>query len=117
MNSEPSPSATSTAQSTQAQQILKTKDKQKLDMLKEFVFQRKNMVLRLVPTSISLQTLTHRLNLDFKQIKELYDFKVKAVRNNEKYLKLALAMHTKELIQISAETYSEFVSTTTTTSE
>lgn len=89
---------------------MKTKDKQKLDMLKEFVFQRKNMVLRLVPTTISLQTLTQRLNLDFKQIKELYDFKVKAVRNNEKYLKLALAMHSKELIQISEDTHQELVS-------
>ena len=46
----------------------------------------------MVPTSISLQSLTERLNLDFKQIKDLYDFKVKAVRNNEKYLKLAKGM-------------------------
>lgn len=46
-------------------------------------------MLKLVPPSISLQSLTERLNLDFKQIKDLYDYKVKAVRNNEKYLKLA----------------------------
>ena len=62
-----------------------------------------------MPTSISLQTLTQRLNLDFKQIKELYDFKVKAVRNNEKYLKIALSMHSKELIQISDDTHNEMV--------
>ena len=33
---------------------LKTKEKNKLDNLKEFVSQRKNLVLRMVPTSISL---------------------------------------------------------------
>lgn len=58
------------------------------------------MVLKLVPTSISLQTLTDRLNLDFKQIKELYDFKVKAERNNEKYLKLAKALQQRELMAL-----------------
>jgi hypothetical protein len=47
------------------------------------------LVLKLVPPSISLQVLTDRLNLDFKQIKDLYDHNIKTVRNNEKYLKLA----------------------------
>jgi hypothetical protein len=54
----------------------------------------------MVPTSISLQSLTERLNLDFIQIKELYDYKVKAVRNNEKYLKLAKNLQEKELTTI-----------------
>lgn len=54
----------------------------------------------MVPTSISLQSLTERLKLDFIQIKELYDYKVKAVRNNEKYLKLAKNLQEKELTTI-----------------
>lgn len=33
---------------------LTSKDKLKLDLLKDFVFQRKNLVLKIVPTSISL---------------------------------------------------------------
>lgn len=45
---------------------LKTKDKEKLQKLKDFVFERKNLVLRIVPPSISLKALTERLNLDFQ---------------------------------------------------
>lgn len=45
---------------------LKTKEKEKLQKLKDFVFNRKNLVLKLVPPSISLRALTERLNLDFQ---------------------------------------------------
>lgn len=55
------------------------------------------MLLKLVPDDVSLHAMTERLNLDFKQIKDVYDFKVKKVRNNEKYMKLAGSIQEKEL--------------------
>ena len=83
----------------------KPSDKAKVDLFKDLITQRKDLVLKLVPTSISLQVLTDKLNLDFKQIKELYDYKVKAVRNNEKYLKLAKVLQEKELLNLSTEVH------------
>ena len=50
---------------------------------------RKNSLLLAIPTTISLKILTERLKLTFSQIKKLYDFKIKAIKNEEKYLKLA----------------------------
>ncbi len=45
---------------------VKSIDKTKVERVKDFISQRKNHVLKMVPTHISLQTLTERLNLDFK---------------------------------------------------
>ena len=54
-----------------------------------------------MPTSISLKTITERLNLEFKEIKALYDFKVKAIKNDEKYIKLAKNILIHELNDLS----------------
>jgi len=43
-----------------------------------------------------------RLSLDFSEIKKLYDFKIKAIHNDEKYLKLAKSILVYELNDISA---------------
>lgn len=39
-----------------------------------------------------------RLNLEYQDIKKLYDYKVKTIQNDETYLKLAKNILTNELI-------------------
>ena len=50
-----------------------------------------------MPASISLHTIMDRLSLDFTEIKKLYDYKIKAIHNDEKYLKLAKNLVTHEI--------------------
>lgn len=54
-----------------------------------------------MPTTISLSIVMNRLNLDFSEIKKLYDFKIKAIKNDEKYLKLAKSILIYELNNLS----------------
>ena len=77
-------------------------DKLGIDRLKDFANQRKNAVLKQVPPTISLKTIMERLNLDFRQIKKLYDFKIKAIKTDEKYLKLAKSIIVHELNTLSS---------------
>lgn len=77
------------------------KDQAKLERIKDFLNSRKLHVLKMVPASVSLQSLTERLKLDFKQIKQLYDIKVKTVKNSEKFLKLSNIILEKELLDTS----------------
>lgn len=49
------------------------------ERLKDFITKRKYAVLKQVPTSIPLKTTMEKLNLEFKEIKKLYDFKIKAI--------------------------------------
>jgi hypothetical protein len=68
---------------------ISVEDKLKLDRVKDFVDSRKTMVLRNLPGNISLQRLTERLDLDFKEINTIYENKVIEYRENQKYFKIA----------------------------
>lgn len=74
-----------------------------IERLKDFIKQRKNVVLKQVPPTISLKTIMERLKLDFRQIKKLYDFKLKAIKTDEKYMKLAKSIIIHELNSLSAQ--------------
>ena len=56
-----------------------------------------------IPASLSLQTLTQRLRLEISEIKKLYDFKIRTIKNDEKYLKLAKSILFNELNQLQNE--------------
>ena len=84
----------------------KSSDKAKKELVNEFIDMRRNEVLIMVPSTISLQALTERLRLNFKQIKQLYDSKVKTFKNNLKYLKLAEGLQEKELLKQQLQYYS-----------
>jgi hypothetical protein len=64
-------------------------DRPKIERVGDFLEQRKYAVLARLPQNISLQQLCEELNLDFREIKEIYDSKVSDYRENHKYLKLA----------------------------
>ena len=55
-----------------------------------------------MPNNVSLKVIIDKLNLEFKEIKQLYDYKIKAIKNDEKYLKLAKSILIYELNEISA---------------
>ena len=55
-----------------------------------------------MPHNISLKVIIDKLNLEFKEIKQLYDYKIKAIKNDEKYLKLAKSILIYELNDLSA---------------
>jgi hypothetical protein len=63
----------------------------------EYVDQRKTMVLKSLPDTISLQKLTEKLELNFKEINTIYEHKVHDYRENQKYLRLAKKHQEKEL--------------------
>lgn len=46
--------------------------------------------------------IVERLNLEFKEIKALYDYKIKAIHNDEKYLRLAKSILIYELNELSS---------------
>lgn len=77
-------------------------DKLQFERLKDFIIRRKNAVLKKMPSNISLTVIIEKLNLEFKEIKQLYDYKIKAIKNDEKYLKLAKSILIYELNEISA---------------
>jgi hypothetical protein len=73
-------------------------DMKNRDKLKDFIVRRKKTILKAVPFSVSLKTLTERLKLTFTEIRRLYDFKIKAIKNDEKYLKLAKTIQIHEVL-------------------
>lgn len=73
-------------------------DKNNFERLKDFVNRRKNSILKEVPNTISLRSITERLKLDFGHIKRLYDYKIKTIKNDEKYIKLAKSIIINELL-------------------
>ena len=79
------------------------------ERLKDFITKRKYTILKLMPPSISLHTIMDRLSLDFTEIKKLYDYKVKAIRNDEKYLKLAKGILIHELNDVSIKVREQMV--------
>ncbi len=67
----------------------KVDDPHKIERVRDFVGQRKTIVLKSLPESVSLQSLCAQLDLDFKEIETIYENKVHDYRENHKYLKLA----------------------------
>lgn len=55
------------------------------------------MVLKSLPETISLTSLTDQIDLDFKEINTIYENKVHDYRENQKYLKFAKKIQHHEL--------------------
>jgi hypothetical protein len=73
---------------TAKRKILTSDDKNKIERVHHFVEYRKIMVLRNLPGNISLQRLTEKIELDYKEINTIYDNKVQEYKENVKYCKL-----------------------------
>jgi hypothetical protein len=51
---------------------------------------RKNVILMVqVPLSISPETLMDKLNLNLDSIRKIFEFKVKAIKGEKKFIKIA----------------------------
>jgi hypothetical protein len=72
-------------------------EKLNIERLKDFVYRRKTSILKEIPASLSFKVLVDRLNLELNEIKKLYDFKMRTIKNDEKYLKLAKSILINEL--------------------
>lgn len=86
---------------TKIDQTSSRADRVQLERLKDFMMRRKTAVLKKMPHNISLKVIIDRLNLEFKEIKQLYDHKIKGIKNDEKYQKLAKSILIYELNDIS----------------
>lgn len=62
---------------------------EKAERVKDFIEQRKTIVLRALPETVSLASLTDQIDLGFKEINTIYESKVHEYRENQKYLKFA----------------------------
>lgn len=74
-----------------------SEDKGKINRVHYFIDYRKTMVLKNLPGNISLQRLTEKLDLDFKEINTIYENKVQDYKENLKYLHAGKKLQEKEL--------------------
>jgi hypothetical protein len=74
-----------------------SEEKGKINRVHYFIDYRKTMVLKNLPGTISLQRLTEKLDLDFKEINTIYENKVQDYRENLKYLHVAKKLREREL--------------------
>jgi hypothetical protein len=59
-------------------------------LLRDFFMRRENVILMVqVPLSISPQTLMEKLNLNIDSIRKIFEFKVKAIKGEKKFIKIA----------------------------
>ena len=68
------------------------------------------MILRNLPGNISLQRLTEKVELDYKEINTIYDNKVQEYKENVKYFKLTKKLQDKEITIVSGKFFTEVVS-------
>lgn len=73
---------------------------QRAQRVTDFVEQRKVMLLKCLPDSISLQRLTEKLQLEVKDINAIFDYKIHDYRENRKYMRLAKKHQEKELAAV-----------------
>lgn len=73
---------------------------EKADRVKDFIEQRKTIVLKALPETVSLASLTDQIDLGFKEINTIYESKVHDYRENQKYLKFAKKIQSHELVVV-----------------
>ena len=96
---------------TAKRKILTSEDKNKIERVHHFVEYRKIMILRNhLPGNISLQRLTEKIELDYKEINTIYDNKVQEYKENVKYFKLTKKLQDKEVTIVSGKYFTEVVS-------
>ena len=59
--------------------------------------------MRQVPMSIQPQTLMEKLNLDLRSIRSIFDFKVKVIKNEKKFMKIANKLIINEILLVSQQ--------------
>lgn len=65
---------------------------------------RKNVILMVqVPLSISPETLMDKLNLNLDSIRKIFEFKVKAIKGEKKFIKIANRLIIQEIIHTSEQ--------------
>jgi hypothetical protein len=69
------------------------------------------MILKELPGNISLQRLTQKLELDYKEINTIYDNKVLEYKENVKFYHLTKKLQDKELTIHSGKFFTQVVST------
>ena len=68
-------------------------------MVSDFILRRKNIILMIqVPLSISPETLMDKLNLNLDSIRKIFEFKVKAIKGEKKFIKIANRLIVQEII-------------------
>jgi len=67
------------------------------------VIRKKNEIQENLPPHISMEKLMDRLNLDFTQIKKLYDLRSTSIATEEKYLLFANKIIANEIMGFSEE--------------
>ena len=68
-------------------------------MVSDFILRRKNIILMSqVPLSISPETLMDKLNLNLDSIRKIFEFKVKAIKGEKKFIKIANRLIVQEII-------------------
>ena len=75
-------------------------EKLNIDRLRDFIYRRKSSILKEIPSTLSFKVLVERLRLEMSEIKKLYDFKMRTIKNDEKYLKIAKSILIYELNHI-----------------
>ena len=65
------------------------------------MIKRRHVIMRLMPVEIPLLKIIEKLELDNSEIKKIYDYKMKAIHNDEKYLKLTRSILMDELNDLS----------------
>jgi hypothetical protein len=65
---------------------------------------RKNVILMVqVPLSISPETLMDKLNLNLDSIRKIFEFKVKAIKGEKKFIKIANRLIIQEITHTSEQ--------------
>ena len=68
-------------------------------LVSDFILRRKNIILMIqVPLSISPETLMDKLNLNQDSIRKIFEFKVKAIKGEKKFIKIANRLIVQEII-------------------
>lgn len=68
-------------------------------LVSDFILRRKNIILMIqVPLSISPETLMDKLNLNLDSIRKIFEFKVKAIKGEKKFIKIANRLIVQEII-------------------
>ena len=68
-------------------------------LVSDFILRRKNIILMIqVPLSISPETLMNKLNLNLDSIRKIFEFKVKAIKGEKKFIKIANRLIVQEII-------------------
>lgn len=85
----------------------KTIDRQDMENVRSFILKRKDIVLKTLPLELSFRNLIERLNMDFRQIKSLYDYRLGLIKNDQKFFELASSIVSNELMDLGSNLLEE----------